>query len=482
MTPGSSSRTSKHVIIFTTLACLVLLGISTAQPAPQGAPQSTPTPTPEVPEQVDKVAEVQVKSAVKVLQAGRPGVVYVIVRNISNVPLTITQANVTVDRKDLNNNPIKATLADFVSGQTVQPQHIQTVTVDLKADGQVEEGAHLLLIQVDVQWIKDDKPLTGSLITSHDFNVEVLAVSGLLSVLGASSILFLPGFLAVTVFLVLNRLWGKYTAGEKWELDWKSPEFWMAALTVSLIAPYLYPWVSRWRFGEKHDYRNGYGLSDVMLIWFASILVSLACWIVYRIIRRTIVRYIENKRRSLANYGDSLDPGPGDEPDELLDKWARRKEWEDLSLFQKLRIIRNPNAPLKTERKISTFAQDYPEYVEIRVNSADEGFFLIEPPNKGAAQVLVVPPIEYRYVEPQGGSAEGYENFRKDLDKEIGRVASDVGHIAELLRQGSSGGWLEVSWGEFASRDEKSPRFVSPRQLNYRPDARVRFFQQGQTR
>src|ERR1041385_8058761 len=286
MTRGSSSLILKRVIIFTTFACAVLLGILTTQSAPQSSTKRTvaaaPPPTPEVPEQVDKVADVQVKSPVKVLQEGRPGVVYVIVRNISNVPLTITQLNVTIDRKDLNNNPIKATPADFVAGQTVQPQHVKTLRVDLKAEGQVEEGAHLLLIQVDVQWIKDNKPLTGSLIASHDFNVEVLAVSGLLSVLGASSILFLPGFLAVTVFLVLNRLWGKYTAGEKWELDWKSPEFWMAALTVSLVAPYLYPWFSQLRFGEKRDYRNGYGFSDVVLIWFALILVCLGGWSVYR--------------------------------------------------------------------------------------------------------------------------------------------------------------------------------------------------------
>ena len=492
MTPSSSSRTAKQVIIFTTVACLVLLGISTAQPAPQSAtqktaakrtPTPTPTPTPEVPEQVDKVADVQVKSPVKVLQTSKPGVVYVIVRNISNVPLTITQVNVTVDRKDLKNNPIKATLTDFVSGQTVQPQHIQTVSVDLKADGQVEEGAHLLLIQVDVGWIKDDKPLTGSLITSHDFNVEVLAVSGLLSVLGASSILFLPGFLAVTVFLVLNRLWGKYTAGEKWQLDWKSPEFWMAALTVSLVAPYIYPWVSQLRFGEKRDYRNGYGLSDVVLIWFASILVSLACWIIYRFFRTKIVGWIEKQRRSLANYGDSLDLGPGDEPDQLLNKFARRKEWEDLSLFQKLRIIRNPSAPLRDKKKVSTFSQGYPRNVETTVNGSAESFFLIEPPKKQAEQVLVVPPIEYTYVEPQDGdpnTQQAYDDFRRVLDAAIRSETPDVGRIVELFGQGKAGGWLEVSWGEFTSRGEKSPRFV--KHWNYRPDAKTHFFQQGRTR
>jgi|GEM_PF-3319019 hypothetical protein len=491
MTPGSPSRISKQLIIFTTFACVVLLSISTT---PQSAAQTkrtltaTPTPAPEVPEQVDKVADVQVKSPVKVLQEGRPGVVYVIVRNISNVPITITQFNVTIDRKDLNNNPIKATPADFVAGQIIQPQHVQTLQVDLKADGQVEEGAHLLLIQIDVQWIKDGKPLTGSLIASHDFTVEVLALSGLLSVLGASSILFLPGFLAVTVFFILNRLWGKYFTGEQSQFDWKSPEFWMAALTVSLVAPYIYPWVSRLRFGERRDYRKGYGLSDVVLIWFASILGSLVCWIVYRVIRRFIVGYIEKQRSKLANYGDSLDLGPGDEPDALLDKWARRKEWEDLSLLQKLRIIRNPNAPLQTgakERKVSTFSQGYPEYVEITVNGSAESFFLIEPLKKQAAQVLVVPQIDYRYVEPQDSSAntqQAYDEFRRVLDAAIRSEALDVGGIAELFRQGKAGGLLEVSWGEFASRDEKSPRFVSPRQLNYRPDARVPFFRQEKTR
>jgi hypothetical protein len=355
--------------------------------------------------------------------------------------------------------------------------------VDLLASGQIEEGAHLLLVQVHLQWNKNNKPLTGSLLASHDFNVEVLALSGVLSVLGASSILFLPGFLAVTVFLVLNRVWRKIRQGEKFQLDWKSPEFWTVALTLSLFAPSIYRLVSLVWLGEQRDYLKGYGLSDVVLIWFASLIIAAGCWGFYTLIRETVVEYIENKRRSLANYGESLELEPNDTPDELLDKLARRWEWNDLSLFRKLQIIRNPGNHRPNQRKVKTFPQGYPEYVEIRGDNSDESYFLMERPPRQAAQILVVPPVEYTYIQPKGAAPEvqaAYETFRTNLDTEINREACDVGRIAELFRQGSREGWIDVNWGKFASGEAKAPRFA--RQLEYHPDVRIAFFQQRRTR
>lgn len=494
MAPGSSSRISKQLILFTSFACL-LLGISSAQSAPQSAEQKTgtkrnqaaATPSPEVPEQLDKVADVQIKSAVKVLQEGRPGAVFVIIRNISNVPVIIRQVDVSIDGKvptpDSDKDSIKATLTEFTSGQTIRPQHVHRLRVDLSAAGQIEEGAHLLLVQVHLQWNKDNKPLTGSLLASHDFNVEVLGVSGILSVLGASSILFLPGFLAVTVFLVLNRLWAKIRQGEKFQLDLKSPEFWMVVLTLSLFAPSIYRLVSRVWLGEQRDYLKGYGLSDVVLIWFASIIIATVCWGLYRLIRETLVQYIENKRRSLANYGDSLEPESNDRPDELLDKLARRWEWNSLSLYRKLQIIRNPTAAANSDsnqNRVKTFPQGYPEYVEIRIDGSDESYFLIERAPRQAAQIFVVPPIEYKYIEPRDGGPEAaYERFRTTLDTEI--AGRNVVRIAELFVEGERQGWLNVNWGKLASGEEKAPRFVRPAQLQYRPDVRIMFFQQRQT-
>ncbi len=494
MAPGSSSRISKQLILSASLVCLP--GILTTPSASQRTTQKTATkhvqaasaatPTPEVPDQVDKVAEVQIKSAVKVLQEGRPGVVFVIVRNISNVPVAITNVDVTIDGKessqDTSKDSIKATITGLTPEQMVLPQHAQKLKLDLSAR-QIEEGTHLLLVQVDLKWDKNNKPLTGSLFASYDFSVEVLALSGVLSVLGASSILFLPGFLAVTVFFVLNRLWGKLWQGEKWQLDWKSPEFWMAALTVSLVAPYIYRQVSRWWLGETRDYLKGYGLSDIVLIWFASISISIGCWGIYRIIRESIVRWIENKRQRLANYGESLELEQDDRPNELLDKLARRWEWDGLSLFKKLRIISNPAAPVNPdERKLSTFPQEYPQHVGIRVDGLDESYFLVGPIPKQAVQILVVPPIEYAYIEPKGARQPPYEAFRQELDAEMKRNPSNVGRIAALFTQGSVNAWLDVNWGKLTSGNEKAPRFVRPGQLIYRPDLRVPFFQAGQTK
>ena len=484
MIPGSSSRISRNAVISTVLAYLFLSLLAAPAPAQKGGsktPQVIPTPSPEVPEQVDKVAEVQVKSALKVLQEGRSGVVYVLIRNISNVPITVARIVTTTD----DQKTINANVTEFQPGQTVLPQQATIAKLDLSAAGQIREGAHLLLVQVDLQWTRNNKLLTGSLFASQEFNVEVLAVSGLLSVLGASSILFLPGFLAVTVFFVLNRLWGKYMQGEKWQLDLKSPEFWMAVLTLSLLAPYLYPLISGWYFGQKRDYRNGYGLSDVVLIWFGSIILSLVIWAIYRTVREFIVWFIETKRKSLANYGAALDLEPGDEPTELFNKLVQRWDWNTFSLSQKLKIIKNKgqrHAGGEDDQTPRGFSEGYPQYGVVTIKGVDEGYFLIEPVRGGdAAQTLIVPPVEYRYRElPDDALPDvrtAYEEFRRELDGEISQRSWNVRRIAQLFQVGANN-WLDVNWGRLQSGHEKTPRLISNRQFTRQPDARIFLFRQ----
>jgi hypothetical protein len=331
MLPCSTSRTPVRVS-FKVLTCVLLLVATVSvfgAPRNRGRARRRPhkrpnkvavAPAPEVPEQVDKVAEVQVRSALKVLQEGRSGIVYVIVRNISSVPLKLQDVVLTPDNKKF----IQATIPDLHRGKELLPQQNEVLTVQVAANGQIEEGAHLLLIEVKLAWNKNGKELTGSLFASQDFGVEVLGASGILSVLGVSSILFLPGFLGVTGFIVLKRLSQKYSEGEKWVLDLKSPEFWMLALIASVPAVLIYPRLSKWWFGEARNYLKGYGLPDVALIGVASISIGLVLGAIYKGITWFIGLVTKNYQKQINTYEESLMPTPTDDPRQLLDNLTKR--------------------------------------------------------------------------------------------------------------------------------------------------------------
>lgn len=488
---------------FKILACLFLIVAAAGAFAAAGKqPQKTgTTPAPEVPEQVDKVAEVQVKSALKVLQEGRPGVIYLIIRNISNVPIKVQDVILTPDNK----NFIQASSADLERGKELLPQQAQKLEVLVSANGQIEEGSHLLLVEVAIEWKKNDKPLTGRLFASQDFSVEVLGASGILSVLGVSSILFLPGFLGVTGFIVLKRLSQKYSAGEKWELDLKSPEFWMMALIASVPAVLLYPRLSKWWFGEARNYLKGYGLSDVALLGIASIGVGLGVGITYKAVTGGFGLMLKKYQSQIESYAESLEPMPTDTPPQLLDKLARRWDWMSRSRWRQLRLVQRlpPNGdPLPLEPNGPSFSKGYPKYVEVseRVLAGavaagqpvqpalrGESYFLVGPLEKGVSQQLVVPPITYKYIaSPDVSQTAAYRQFRTDLDLQIrnrgGRLTPyDVGRIAALFNQGVSAQWLEVNWGATAADEEKFPHSADEEQLIYRPNKLVRFFSQEQT-
>jgi hypothetical protein len=486
----SALRLTIEVLCFISLLCLLLVVTPNAFLAPEKGTQKPVTV--DAPEQVDKVAEVQIKSALKILREGRSGVIYVIIRNISNVPIKVQDVIITVDTANPDasipeqNNFIKFMLTGLEWDKELLPQQSQKLRIDVEAKGQIEEGQHLLLVEVVIQWNRDNKPLTRSLFASQDFNVEVLAASGILSVLGVSSILFLPGFLGVAVFIVLQRLWDKYWKGEKWQLDLKSPESWVLVLTISIPALLLYPVLSLWWFGDRRNLLKGYGMPDIALLWFASIIAAVLIWIIITGVKWSIERYIKNHYQSrLESYEVSLKIKSTDTPTELLSKLAKRWDWQSRTFFSKLRFVsrrqsdEEPQPTHPSQRKVLTFPKDYPLPVEVKVDGVAESYFLVEPPKGEAAQVLVLPAIDYKYQEPKGQPAEVRAKFDQFESKLIAAIkAWDVGEIARLFEEGTNDKWLKVEWAKFSSNGGKVPRYVGKGQYTPRPDEIIRFFNQ----
>jgi hypothetical protein len=125
------------------------------------------------------------------------------------------------------------------------------------------------------------------------------------------------------------------------------------------------------------------------------------------------------------------------------------------------------------------------EHLQPRADS--KGYFLVEPPEKGATQLFVIPPIRYAYKDLDDATRKAqYDQFRKDLDREIESqngllMTNDVGRIAELFRDGVDSNWLDLEWRTTSAREEKFPQLAFQEQLSYPGNKTIRFFSQGRS-
>jgi hypothetical protein len=230
----------------------------------------------------------------------------------------------------------------------------------------------------------------------------------------------------------------------------------------------------------------------VALLWFASIIAAVLIWVLVTSVQWFVERHVNSYRARMVAYGEGLEPTESDAPHELLDKWAKRRDWEGRPLLRKLQIITGSKPDGEPPPKLArpqnvTFPKGYPRYVEVQ---GDEGsYFLLEPPNKKEAQVWVVPPVSYRYRDLNDpDEVAQQETFRGELDALLkgreGKVkAFDIGLVAELFRRGVASNWLEVKWATSSSAVEpKPPHRVPKSKLDFKLNPNVEFFKQGKSR
>jgi hypothetical protein len=170
-----------------------------------------------VPATIDTVITASLKTSIETLQDQQSRQIFVVVKNISTVPITVTR--ITSQTLPL----ITATIEDIGEGYRLEPQQSNPFSMTLTAGNAVQPGKHLLVVRVDAEWEKAGQRTTGSLVLDKDFTVGVFGESAILQATAIPSVMLLPGFLLVTTLILLIKASWKT---ELLQLDLKKPEFW----------------------------------------------------------------------------------------------------------------------------------------------------------------------------------------------------------------------------------------------------------------
>lgn len=255
-------------------------------------------------ETVDKVAQLRLETAFDVVQENRPGIAYLILTNISDVPLTVKQ--ITIEHSQ---SVTVQGAPTFGIGSVIPSQASVTIPYTITAQSRVQPGKSNVLFRIELEWARANHISSGTLYATSKFDVAVFGESALTTVFGVPSFLVLPGLLIVVAIRWIRGMVKKPLA-----LDHKSPEFWILAILFSLGAAYLYPLAAN-QIGLSLNYLSSYGLGDVLIIWSVSLVVGLLLGAMWHLIEWGI-GWI---------YRWLFLPKPNDTPRDVLRKLGRRR-------------------------------------------------------------------------------------------------------------------------------------------------------------
>jgi hypothetical protein len=323
------------------------------------------------PTTADAVASVDVKTTLSSLDRQHPGVVYLLVTN--KLPVSLTIKNVTATGPsyvdfDTPDKPL-----------TIPARQQSPLAIGVDAKDRVREGKYLLLFGAELHWKDGDQDQSARLVTTQETQIGIAGESAVLTLLGVPSFLLIPGFLVVLTVGTFWKVRRPHGAGE-FPLEATKPEFWLAAVTLSIAIAFLYP-----RFGGVDYLSSVYGLRDVIWIWFISLAIGVAVYLAIALWR--------------GGRHDWLTPSADDDPPTVVKKLAR----------QKLEL-------------------DRPRY-DFGADAAGYSGYLIVP--RGAAELWLAPQLTVRVKENVVGAAElladlNAENEPKRLAKTLDRRRHDL--------------------------------------------------------
>jgi hypothetical protein len=210
---------------------------------------------------------------------------------------------------------------------TPRKQHIFHFVLSIPEGSQVLSGKYLMVVDVDLHYIKDGYSTDGDVVASKEFDAGVL---GETEFVGPTEVPFvlLPGFLFVALFtLLFGRFWPKWNIS----FDYKKPETYLGGIVFSILAvlaykplsPLLYRYLWHRPNVPPRDYFEGYSISDIMNVWFLAILAALLIWIVIGGVWSLWARISARIQRDRT-------PDPADKPLDLIRKLERKGEPFDL--------------------------------------------------------------------------------------------------------------------------------------------------------
>ncbi len=255
----------------------------------------------------EEVATAVVQTSFDKLEERRPQDVYLVVTNLTDVPLEVTEvsANLPAFVSVSTSNTSAATpqgstvtsssvfqgagllysSAGQVAPLMIPPRqdHIFHMVLQIPDYTAVLTGKYLMLFDVKLRYTKDGYTTNSSITTNKEFQAGVL---GEQEFVGVTSVpfLLLPGFLVVTILgLLLTKVWPKSTL----EIDYKKPEFYLIGTAVSLVFVLAYHPASRWLYWQlwhvklpSRDLFSGFSLEDIINIWVIAVAVAVLPWAV----------------------------------------------------------------------------------------------------------------------------------------------------------------------------------------------------------
>ena len=362
-------------------------------------------------ELVDSIAEVRVETAADQLQEKRPGILYIVVRNLSAVPVTITHIVPTP--------PSFVAIDPPAYGPTIlDAQASLPFTFTATVAGAVRPGKHLLLFDIGVEWARSGYTQAGNLIATHKLEANVLGESDILKLVGVPSFLLLPGFLMVTTFMTL---WTHVKPHKALNLKENLPEFALLSITLSLLAAPLYPVITTW-FGSPRDYLESYGLLDVILVWTGSIGGGGVIWALW-LVGVNVAQRIQTQRN----------------------------------------IPLETDSPVTVLRKMERHHIPYPpEYAEAQGPQGKSICFIILRAPGDGNDIWVAPAIVYDVKPPARKAPAGETSPGDKLDTDINEASQNHSPavMARVLEQGIETGICTVTWDQevIIQRPEKLDR------------------------
>jgi len=170
------------------------------------------------------------------------------------------------------------------------------VPFEVGAKERVEPGKYLVTFEITLK-SNDGQAAERSFVVTQVVEVGVLAESAILKLLGVPSFLLLPGCL---LLLTVGLVW---THGPSWfrlggQADWLKPDnayFWLVSITVSGVMAVGF----RMAFGWW--YFVSYGLTDLVLVWLASIFLGAVLYTGLFLAAQLLPRWLERQRTPTEN-------------------------------------------------------------------------------------------------------------------------------------------------------------------------------------
>ncbi|WP_143148527.1 hypothetical protein [Nitrosospira sp. Nsp11] len=210
------------------------------------------------------------------------------------IPIEGSSTTVSKTMSTTDSSQIISTMAST----TVPPHGGVVIPYKVTADKKVSPGKFFGLIQVDAQ--TDCGPSIHRVV-SYEVTLGVFGESDLLRFLKVPTLLFLPGFLILTLWMLLWRFkvfgWrvsflAKPTSTDEFIISGADTEFWLLAITFSLILFFASDTMAI-------GYTKPYNLEDIAKVWGASLVISLFLYVTLLGVDRWRVRRAAEKTARL---------------------------------------------------------------------------------------------------------------------------------------------------------------------------------------